>query len=57
MPQPCKWVLSTFEYLIVPQSDYVEAGLLAAWDHFAQRDWLAHGISPIHPPEAKADPL
>ena len=26
----------TFEYLIVPQSDYVEAGLLAALGHFAQ---------------------
>jgi len=26
----------TFEYLIVPQSDYVEAGLLAAVGHFAQ---------------------
>ncbi len=26
----------TFEYLIVPQSDYVEAGLLAAMGHFAQ---------------------
>jgi hypothetical protein len=26
----------TFEYLIVPHSDYVEAGLLAALEHFAQ---------------------
>jgi len=26
----------TFEYLIVPQGDYVEAGLLAALGHFAQ---------------------